>query len=227
MKVNIGPHIYPFTTEWFKNYMNKKYDYSWPKEKDYTRFEKFLYITDNWGQNILNFTINRIQNNRKRIEKIKIDNYDVWNMDYTLGMIALPMLKKLKEIQHGAPYVDPEDVPEHLRPTKEQTEQYMKNGTGDPTIFERWDWVLGEMIFAFESKFNDWEDKFHSGEIKVEFVPIDKDGNEVPEDEAVYHEMRTAEGDTHVWDKEGHFAYQKRVSNGFRLFGAYYEGLWD
>ena len=29
------------------------------------------------------------------------------------------------------------------------------------------------------------------------------------------------------YDKEGHKKYLDRKSNGFRLFGKYYEGLWD
>jgi hypothetical protein len=30
-----------------------------------------------------------------------------------------------------------------------------------------------------------------------------------------------------VWDMEGSKAYQDRISNGLRLFGKYYRGLWD
>jgi hypothetical protein len=29
------------------------------------------------------------------------------------------------------------------------------------------------------------------------------------------------------WDSEGIKAHQERMSNGFRLFGTYYESLWD
>ena len=53
---------------------------------------------------------------KKRIS-VRIDRYDTWNMDYTLSHIILPMLKQLNETKHGAPYVDDEDVPEHLRST--------------------------------------------------------------------------------------------------------------
>ena len=47
-----------------------------------------------------------------RIEYVKIDRWDTWSMDHTLGMIALPMLRQLKATKHGAPLVDDEDVPE-------------------------------------------------------------------------------------------------------------------
>jgi hypothetical protein len=29
------------------------------------------------------------------------------------------------------------------------------------------------------------------------------------------------------YDFEGHKAYQARISNGFRLFGKFYQALWD
>ena len=50
-----------------------------------------------------------------RIEYAKIDRWDTWSMDHTLGHIALPMLKQLRETKHGAPNTDDEDVPEYLR----------------------------------------------------------------------------------------------------------------
>jgi hypothetical protein len=50
-----------------------------------------------------------------RIEHIKIDRWDTWNMDSTLAPIILPMLKQLREDKHGSGIVDIEDVPEHLR----------------------------------------------------------------------------------------------------------------
>ena len=33
--------------------------------------------------------------------------------------------------------------------------------------------------------------------------------------------------DYNKWDREGVKAHQERMSNGFRLFGKYYENLWD
>jgi hypothetical protein len=51
------------------------------------------------------------------IKIIKIDKWDTWSMDHTLSPIILPMLKQLKEVKHGAPNVEDEDVPEHLRST--------------------------------------------------------------------------------------------------------------
>ena len=47
----------------------------------------------------------------ERVENVQIANYDTWNMDYTLGLIAYPMLLQLRETKPGSPLVDLEDVP--------------------------------------------------------------------------------------------------------------------
>ena len=88
----------------------------------------------------------------KQTTSIKIHNYDTWSMDHTLAPIILPMLKQLKETKHGAPAVDLEDVPQELRPsnTEEWQKLYNEGGETDEKFFERWDWVLDEMIWAFE-----------------------------------------------------------------------------
>ena len=88
----------------------------------------------------------------KQRTSIKIHKYDTWSMDHTLAPIILPMLVQLKATKHGAPFVDNEDVPEELQATKEQIDEYNKGGDAVPNHFERWEWVLDEMIWAFEQK---------------------------------------------------------------------------
>jgi hypothetical protein len=90
----------------------------------------------------------------ERREEVQIHNYDTWSMDHTLALIIEPMLRQLKDTQHGAPYVEPEDVPEELRPSEK--DEY----GNDDTHFKRWDWVLDEMIFAFASLNGDYEEKY-------------------------------------------------------------------
>jgi len=77
--------------------------------------------------------------------KIRIDDYDLWNLDITLAMIILPALKKIKKNKYGAPWVKDKDVPKKLRRPKGT-----KPWDQDKQYFERWDYVLDEMIFAFE-----------------------------------------------------------------------------
>jgi hypothetical protein len=161
-----------------------------------------------------------------RVEYVKIDRWDTWSMDHTLASIVLPMLRQLKRDKHGAPLVDDEDVPEHLRSTAAPPKENEYDTDGNH--FLRWDWVMDEMIFAFEKKNqDDWQTEFHSGKIDMLWVPVDKDGNEIAKGEHKYYEMERGPNDTSQWDSEGMEAVQKRISNGFRLFGKYYEGLWD
>ena len=161
-----------------------------------------------------------------RIEYVRVDRWDTWSMDSTLATIVLPMLRQLKATQHGAPNVDDEDVPEHLRSAAAEPKE--NEWDTDSNHFDRWAWVLNEMIYAFEMKNrDDWTQEFHTGEIDLKWVPVDKDGNEVAKGEHKFYRMDRGPNDTSQWDMEGQQRVQARISNGFRLFGKYYEALWD
>lgn len=83
----------------------------------------------------------------ERKETIRIDNYDVWDLDYTLALIIYPSLIKLKEAKAGTPYTDVEDAPQF--PNESYT-----SGHND----ERWQYILDEMIFAFKCDLDDnWD----------------------------------------------------------------------
>lgn len=175
---------------------------------------------------LINRFLSFIDNLKIRIEYVKIDKYDTWSMDHTLAHIILPMLKQLKATKHGSQIVDLEDVPEYLRTTT--TEDYEDQLTFDfyqeeqkekigYDIHDRWDWVMDEMIFAFESYFNNWDDKYHTGEHDIQWKKLD-DGTS---------QMVHGPNNTHRFDVDGWEKESKRIANGFRLFGKYYKGLWD
>ena len=156
-----------------------------------------------------------------KIDYVKIDRYDTWSMDHTLADIILPMLKQLNAEKHGAPHVDDEDVPMELQswvsPAKDEYDT-------DGHHFARWDYVLNEMIFAFECKVDDtWQEKFSSGEHDMKSVPCKWDENGKP----TLYNFEKGPNDTYKCDYEGMREVQKRITNGFRLFGKYYENLWD
>ena len=156
-----------------------------------------------------------------KIDYVKIDRYDTWSMDHTLADIILPMLKQLNTEKHGAPHVDDEDVPMELQswvsPAKDEYDT-------DGHHFARWDYVLNEMIFAFECKVDDtWQEKFSSGEHDMKSVPCAWDENGKP----TLYNFEKGPNDTYKCDYKGMQEVQKRITNGFRLFGRYYENLWD
>ena len=206
MKVNIGPYVNRWTSQIHYGYMNKKYNYQW--EKNTTKFEALLEKVEDVMQWIYNHTVNLYLDNKEVNRKVKIHAYDTWNMDGTLAYIIHPMLIQLKETKHGAPNVDPEDVPENLRPTEEWKKAYEGDGSTDPLFFDRWNWILDEMIYAFESKMQEDDEMSFFGEW-------------------VEDETKVLGGRFKNIDWDGLKAHRARVANGFRLFGKYYEGLWD
>ena len=159
-----------------------------------------------------------------KIDYVKIDSWDTWSMDHTLGAIALPMLKQLQKSKHGAPVVADEDVPEGLGLRSTEAEPRENEWDTDSNHFARWDWVLGEMIFAFEHKLDDsWQDAFRSGEIdwKTKACAWDDAGKPT-----LY---QSVEGPDHTYrcDYEGMKKVEDRIQRGFELFGRYYQNLWD
>ena len=237
MKIKIGPY-----TDWFGPYQLAEKLMFWvPEEKDEYGFPHTADRVHKFGEWLAHGSIEPepevgdihkwgdrphtwlykflswIHSKQNRTIKVHIDRWDTWSMDHTLAYIVLPMLKQLKATTHGAPYVDPQDVPKELQP-KKQTKKQKDNGETDSTHFERWNWVLDEMIFAFDSKVNDgWEDQFETGESDLQWKKLE-DG---------MSQMVEGPGHTKVYDWEGRKKYEERIANGFRLFGKYYQNLWD
>ena len=157
--------------------------------------------------------------NAKRKISIKIDAWDTWSMDHSLAYIVHPMLIQLQKTKQGSPLVDDQDVPEELRSTSAPPKEFEYDT--DDNHHKRWEWILNEMIWAFSQKIDDDADmQFHSGNHDLQFKVIEVGGE-------TFHEMVKGPNDTHVFDKEGYDAWQARKANGFKLFGKYFEALWD
>lgn len=142
---------------------------------------------------------------------VRIDQYDTWSMYETLSHIIVPMLKQLKETKHGSPYVDDDDVPEHIRSTNAPPVE--NSWDSDEHYHTRWDWVLDEMIWTFEQYQIEWEDQFFHGNVDYK---IDENGHLV-------------EGPNHTLtiDEENRKKHIERMKHGRTLFAKYYECLWD
>jgi hypothetical protein len=174
--------------------------------------------TDTW----LNKFCHWIESKRHRQIYVRIDKYDTWGMDHTLALIIHPMLVQLQASKHGAPFVDDGDVPEELKSTSAPDK--VNEWDTDANHFLRWDWVLEEMIFAFEAKrLGTWQDKYSSGVHDWTSEPCEWDSNGKP----TMHKMKDGPNNTYKCDYDAMAVEQARISNGFRLFGRYYENLWD
>ena len=158
-----------------------------------------------------------------KVNYVKIDKWDTWSMDSTLSIIILPMLKQLNATKHGAPTTDDADVPEGLRSTDAPPKE--NEWDVDENWFKRWDWIMGEMIWTFEQKQPDcdWEHQYYSGVHDTSFRAIEWDAD----GKALLHEQVKGPNDTFKVDREGMDKHQERINNGMKLFGKYYQGLWD
>lgn len=237
MKVKIGPY-----TSWFGPYQlaellcfwakPTKDEYGFPKKPDWVHkfgewlahgsieptkeVGEFRSLARERNKTWLYKLLSYLDSLKKRKVYVHIDDWDVYSMDDTLAIIILPMLKKLKEHKQGAPYVEDADVPEELRSTSVPPKE--NEWDTDDNHFKRWDWVLDEMIFAFTNKLDSsWEEQFESGKSDYGFVKLENGMSE----------FVNGPNHTKEIDWEARKAYQKRISNGFLLFGKYYEALWD
>jgi hypothetical protein len=156
------------------------------------------------------------------INHIKIDYWDTWSMDYTLSPIILPLLKQLQATKHGSPFVDDEDVPEELKSTSAPPKE--NEWDIDDNHHARWEYVLNEMIFAFEHKADDdWQEQYYSGTHDIISVPCEWDADGRP----TLYQMKDGPNNTWKCDWEGMQVVEARIQNGFRLFGRYFQNLWD
>ena len=161
---------------------------------------------------------NAFHKTQKRNIKVKIHDYDVWGADHTLALIIHPALVRLREKKHGSPFVNDEDVPENLRQTEPPSE---KNDWSDDTVHERWEWVLNEMIWAFEQcaadDRNDGQFYHNTDQLTLSFEKRNVQVNR----------QKDPDKPGYWVDKDGLKAHYDRIQNGLCLFGKYYFGLWD
>ncbi len=203
MKVYIGPYI-----DWIGPYQIAKWFKKIGVSED--QCDKIgEWLNKTWVRNFCEW----IDSKRKIKVKIKIHNYDVWSADYTLARIIYPTLKKLREIQHGAPHTDDVDVPEGLGLRSTEAPPKENDWDTDENWFKRWDWILNEIIWTFEqlTSENNGEDQFY-------------DRSECTKDSEDIFDMSKSKVKI---DQEGIKKHDERIDNGLRLFGKYYRGLWD
>ena len=208
---------------WISPYAVKEKFFFWKKDYDAHKNKPPV-----WLQKACECWLKTANFFNRDISYVKIDYWDTWSMDHTLSPIILPMLKQLKATKHGSPVVEDCDVPEHLQYEKQTKRRKTKSKIAfhdthridddDTLIHRRWDYVMDEMIWAFEQLCDDnSEDQFwkEHGEIDWDAEP-NEDGS-IP---VVW--KKKAEVD---WD--GLKAHNERIDRGLALFGKYFRALWD
>ena len=170
--------------------------------------------SDSW----ITRTCQWIQDHRKRHVYVKIDNYDVWGADHTLSLIALPLLEKLRDTKHGSPNVDDEDVPAGMGLRSTEAPPKANDWDTDDNFHDRWAWVLDEIIWAHRQEALGDPDSEACWQHDVPDAnwpyPSDKTGIE--------RMIGNIKCDDAALAK-----FTARKQNGFRLFGKYYQSLWD
>jgi len=158
-----------------------------------------------------------VHSKKKRKIKVKIHEYDSWNVDDTLSHIIYPLLVQLKENTNSHMNVDDADVPEELG--IRSTDAELDDEHTDSNLSKRSDWVFGEMIWAFQQLASDvdWMDQYTTGEIDIKFE-TGENGNAV---------MVSGKKHTHKMDWESIKKHQDRINRGTALFGKYFQALWD
>ena len=225
MKVNIGPYLNwygPYQIADIVFFWTTKYPLDTLEERwDYRMRDKFGdWLASTWVNDFFHW----IHDKRKRTTTVKIAPYDTWSMDHTLSLIIHPMLVQLRDIKHGAPFTDDQDVPEHLRSTNAPPKK--EEWDTDDLFQDRWNWILDEMIWAFYQEANDDPDAPEfpkSGRSIVKGIESDDLGL------GLTSMLCAPEGGHEVFDKyyAESAAHDKRKDNAFRLFGKYYRSLWD
>ena len=216
MKVYISKYRY----HWLSPYTILEKVFFWREiEYDEPIIERLSKVLTPFSQAALKF----LDFVHPRITYVKIDRWDTWNMDATLSMIVLPMLKQLQASKHGAPFVDDEDVPEEIRSTSAPAKE--NEWDTDGNHFKRWDWVLNELIWTFEQLHPDseWESKYYSGDSDLKSVPCKWDDNGKP----TLYSLEEGPNHTFKVDHVGQAAHEERIKRGLVMFGKYYRGLWD
>ena len=226
MRVSIGPYsgdLIPIR-RWGYSYNDWRHETIYREEEDYDRLDKIVYGFLDKLEDLVR-PLNRWSNNRKRKIKVRIDGYDVWSAEHTLALIIHPVLLRLKESKHGSPCVDDEDVPENLKSTSGPPKE--NEWDVDDYQHDRWEWVMNEMVWAFEQCTLDdhGDDVFHhnSEQLQINFEHIEGSKNK----ELKMNYQKDPSKPAYWVDEDGKKAHYERIKNGHRLFAKYYFGLWD
>lgn len=211
MKVKIGPH-----TNWWGPYQIAQLLRHVGVNDDRCH-EYGKWLAGTWVNTVCEW----IHSKKKRTVKIKIDRYDTWNMDGTLALIILPMLKQLKETKHGSPG----GMPAFAQTSNSAQLSFDFYEDGDEEAWNeghrQWGVILDEMIWTFEQLQPDcnWEDQYWITHPELDFddYPEDEGKESIPVRWKVEGEC----------DRDARAKHEQRIADGLKLFGSHFMNLWD
>jgi hypothetical protein len=223
MKVKLRKSI-----DWFGPYQLAEVLCFWvKKENDEYGYPRTADWVHDFGEKLSNTWLSPflqwVNDTRQKLpwnkDVVKIDYWDTWSMDHSLATIILPMLKQLKATKHGYGMIDDEDVPKELSSIYALPKEIWE---WDGNAEKRYDWVLDEMIWAFE-QLNDEE---HDAKFWITKPKMDWEHMTEPftEGEKTREVKWLVQGEL---DSEGLKAHNVRIDRGLTLFGKYFRSLWD
>lgn len=156
------------------------------------------------------------------VKYVKIDHWDTWSMDYTLALMILPMLKQLRDTKQGSPG----NLPEFQQTSNSAQYSFDFYEEGDNEAWEkghqRWTGMLNEMIWAFEQIVDDnWEEQYWKVHPELDWDDMSEPFKEGETTRPVKWKVK---GEC---DWEGMAKHRQRIRDALKMFGEYYEDLWD
>jgi len=81
-------------------------------------------------------------------------------------------------------------------------------------------WIMDEMIFSFDHEYrcaydDDYEEDYYYATGEMDYIMQDGEWG------------KTGPNHTYEVNEEKRKEFEERVTNGFRLFGKYFQNLWD
>tara|TARA_B100000287_G_scaffold221983_1_gene209412 strand:+ start:6963 stop:7397 length:435 start_codon:yes stop_codon:yes gene_type:complete len=128
---------------------------------------------------------------------VVIDNFDTWNVDYTLARIIHPLLVKYRENMHGFPELWEEGMVTAHTYDRQLHFDFIDEDVERDYLLKKWETIVDKMCRAFGMivEKERWEDTWM---------------------DLSFHEYKVEEE-----------KYYEAVDEGLALFAKHYHSLWD
>ena len=173
-------------------------------------WERIIY-TPRWWWNDITYWF------RKKGQTIRdgFPSEESFNFYSACSRWSLPRLKQLRNNLNGHPICFSDEA-DNLDATLQLHFDFIKDVTTKPTPHEKWEAILDRIIWSMEHHDDDVDPIYPIGYDKRQIIVSKDDRGTV---------FRAADERTIDWTPV--FNHEKRVQEGFELFGRYFRSLWD